>query len=57
MEEDLREQERVMMGEVRQIWRDEAVNGFEGVQEEFELCALLDRKPVEVLQDGGDMVV
>lgn len=33
--------------EVRQIWRGEAMNGYEGMLVEFELYSLLDQQPVE----------
>lgn len=42
---------------VRQIRRGEVMNGSEPIQEEFELYSLFDRKPMEVLQDVGDVVV
>ena len=43
--------------EVRQIWRGEVVDGLKGVQEQFEFYPMLDREPVELQQDGGDVMV
>lgn len=44
------------MKEVRQIWRGKVVNGLEGLQNNFEFNPKLNRKPVELLQNGSYMM-
>ena len=43
--------------EIRQVGRGKVVDGHVCVQEEFVVDAVFDREPVEVLEDGGDVVV
>lgn len=42
--------------EVRQIWWGKVIDGLEGKQEGFLIDSLADWEPVELLQDGGDVL-
>lgn len=44
------------MKELRQIRRGKVLDGFECKQKDFEVYAKFHRKPVELLQNRGDMV-
>ena len=44
------------MGEVGQIWGCEVVDGLKGKQEDLEFDTELNREPVELLEDRGDVV-
>lgn len=43
------------MEQVGEVRGGQVMEGFEGDEEDFELDALRDREPVEVLEDRGDM--
>ena len=42
--------------EVRQIWGSKVMDGLKCKQEDFEFEAELNREPVELLEDRGDVV-
>ena len=44
------------MREVRQIWRSEGMDGLKGKQKEFVDDPVAEREPVELLQNGGDVM-
>ena len=44
------------MEEVRQKWRGKRMDGLKGKQKEFVIDSVGDREPVELLQDGGDVM-
>ena len=44
------------MDQISQVWRGEVVNGLEGQEQDFILDALCDGEPVELLENGCDVV-
>lgn len=44
------------VNKVRKVRGGKVVNGFEGVEEDFVLDAVCDGEPVELLQDGSDVM-
>lgn len=44
------------MKEVRYVWWGQVMECFEGDEEYFEVYSLFYGKPVELLEDGGDVV-